>query len=86
MFSFSRDKRQTRHSTRQTVWALPETGFARRECAILDISSGGAKLQVDDPDFLGSTFGLAFTRDVRKLTLCRLIWRNGTTIGVEFCE
>jgi hypothetical protein len=86
MFSFSRTKRETRHATHQKVWALPERGFAKRECTIVNISANGAKLRVDDPDFLGSTFGIAFTHDVRKLTVCRVVWRSSTALGVEFCE
>lgn len=86
MFSFSRHKRQARHSTHQKVWVLPESGFAKRDGTILNISASGAKLEVSDPSFLGSTFGIAFTRDVRKLTVCRVVWRNRSTIGVEFCE
>jgi len=61
-------------------------GTWRRQCTLLDVSSTGARLEVDgSTDVLRaqefflvlSSFGLAFRR-------CELIWVNGSQVGVQF--
>lgn len=60
-----------------------EGDFAVRKCSILDISDGGAKLKVDDPQFIRPIFQLKFSRADRGKR-CKLCWRKGPLIGVEF--
>jgi hypothetical protein len=61
-------------------------GTWRRACVIKDVSSTGARLEVDgSTDVLTSrefflvlsSTGLAFRR-------CELVWINGSTVGVHF--
>jgi hypothetical protein len=53
------------------------------DCAILDISDGGARILlpvgVDPPD----TFDLAVDPD-GQAKLCRVVWKSGNRIGVSF--
>jgi hypothetical protein len=78
-----RDKRAKRHKVHQNAW-LTLGGFARRECQVLDLSAGGAKLHVDSGDIPSDNLGLSMSKDVNKFTRCRLIWRDKNVIGVEF--
>ena len=84
MAVFRKDPRKARHTTRHDAWMLLDGGFAKRNCTILDLSSGGARVKIADGGLLGSKLSLALTGDVRKVTHCRLVWRKDTIIGVEF--
>ncbi|HZR90527.1 MAG TPA: PilZ domain-containing protein [Bradyrhizobium sp.] len=63
-------------------------GTWRRQCTLLDVSSTGARLDVDGSTevlraqeffLVLSSVGLAFRR-------CELIWVNGSQVGVQFIE
>src|SRR5579883_1005232 len=63
-------------------------GTWRRQCTLLDVSSTGARLDVDGSTevlraqeffLVLSSFGLAFRR-------CELIWVNGSQVGVQFIQ
>ena len=84
MAVFKRESRKPRHTTRHDAWMLLDGGFAKRNCTILDISAGGARVKLEDSELPGSRLSLALTGDVRKVTHCRVIWRKDTVIGVEF--
>jgi hypothetical protein len=53
-------------------------------CAIVDISESGARLSLEADEPLPETFMLLLTRNGRARRHCRLVWRNGQTLGVEF--
>ena len=78
-----KDKRARRQKMHHDAW-LTLGGFARRECQVLDLSVTGARLRVDSNDIPSDNLGLSLTRDVRKVTRCRLVWRDKNVIGVEF--
>ncbi|EKS39914.1 PilZ domain-containing protein [Afipia clevelandensis] len=84
MAVFKRESRKPRHTTRHDAWMLLDGGFAKRNCTVLDLSSGGARLELLDAIPAGSKLRLALTGDVRKVTHCRLVWRKDKIIGVEF--
>jgi hypothetical protein len=77
-------KRETRKSVRQSGWITLDGGFAARPCVVIDLSSGGAKITVDDPGVASADFRLAFARDARAGRQCTVIWRSGNTLGVRF--
>jgi len=61
-------------------------GTWRRSCQLLDVSSTGARLEIEgSTDVLGakefflvlSSTGLAFRR-------CEMVWIDGTTVGIRF--
>jgi PilZ domain len=53
-------------------------------CAIVDISEGGARLSLEADETLPETFMLLLTRNGRTRRYCRVVWRDGQTLGVEF--
>ncbi len=84
MSAFKREVRKPRHKTANEVWMTLDGGFAKRSCTIVDLSLTGACIQMRDASPIPGVVSLAFSKDVRKLTRCRLIWRKGSMIGVEF--
>ncbi|WP_245258733.1 PilZ domain-containing protein [Afipia broomeae] len=84
MAVFRKESRKPRHTTRHDAWMLLDGGFAKRNCTILDLSSGGARIKLIDTGPIGNNLSLALTGDVRKVKHCRLIWRKDKIIGVEF--
>jgi len=84
MAVFKREMRKVRHEILLETWLTLEVGFAKRPCTVLDMSSTGARISVENPNKIGGRLALALTKDVRKLTPCRVIWQKGNQIGVEF--
>jgi hypothetical protein len=56
----------------------------QRSCTIADISHSGARLVLETEDVLPDSFILLLTRNGQTHRRCRLVWRTGQTIGVEF--
>jgi hypothetical protein len=85
MAIFGRKSRPPRRKTDQKAWMVIDGDFAVRRCSVLDISEGGAKIKIEDPTFLNRpVFQLKFSRADHG-RLCRVSWRKGLVIGVEFC-
>jgi hypothetical protein len=80
---FSRKSRPARRKTNQDAWLAVDGSFATRKCKVLDLSDGGAKLKVEDSQFVRSHVRLKFTHTDHGRP-CKVIWRKGSTIGVEF--
>jgi hypothetical protein len=55
-----------------------------RSCAISDISDSGARLIVDEEGELPDKFILLLNKSGGARRVCRLVWRDGKTVGVEF--
>jgi hypothetical protein len=53
-------------------------------CMILDISQGGARLQVDNPSQVPQIFRLILSPGARATRRCHVRWRSATEIGVQF--
>jgi hypothetical protein len=77
-------KREARKSVRQSGWVTLDGGFAARQCTVLDLSSAGAKITIDDPQVVTAKVRLAFSRDARTGRNCEVVWRRGKTLGVKF--
>ena len=73
-------RRQFHYSAR----IVTEGNEPARKCTVSDISQGGARLALDNDDELPDRFVLLFTRNGGTRRRCRVIWRTGTTVGVEF--
>ena len=54
-------KREARKSVRQSGWITLDGGFAARPCTVLDLSSAGAKITVDDPKLYTKPFTVKVT-------------------------
>ncbi|MBR1219521.1 PilZ domain-containing protein [Bradyrhizobium sp. U87765 SZCCT0131] len=79
-----KEARKKRVKTDHDAWMMLDGGFARRKCTVLDLSNGGARIRVHDTNPVSGKVRLAFSRDVRKVTHCRLVWRDESIIGLEF--
>jgi hypothetical protein len=53
-------------------------------CQVRDISEMGARLELHGPAFLAQTFELVFEDPEWTPRPCRVAWRDGLTMGVEF--
>jgi hypothetical protein len=62
MTSFGRKTRPARRRTNQPAWITVDGGFATRQCTVIDISEGGARLKVEDPQFIKPQFQLKLDR------------------------
>jgi hypothetical protein len=77
-------KRETRKSVRQSGWITLDGGFAARPCTVLDLSSAGAKITIDEPNAVTAKVRLALSRDARTGRICQVVWRRGKTLGIKF--
>ncbi len=58
--------------------------MTERECHVLDVSSGGARIATDDAMDVRDQFELTLDRDHHKREVCEVVWRRGKTYGVKF--
>jgi hypothetical protein len=49
MSPIGKKSRPARRRTNQPAWMTVDGGFAARQCTVIDISEGGARLRVEDP-------------------------------------
>ena len=54
-----------------------------RRCTVIDISQGGARLRVEDPQFVKPQFQLKFDR-TSPGRACKIAWKKGDVIGIKF--
>jgi hypothetical protein len=66
------------------IWMRFDDGFSVRECRLVDLSSGGARILVKTPYDVAGLFSLLMTRDAAPGRRCRVKWRRGREIGAEF--
>jgi hypothetical protein len=77
-----REPRRQLH--KRLAWISADNGMTERECHILDLSSGGARIAADDVMDVRDRFELTLVRDHPKRELCEVVWRRGKTYGVKF--
>ena len=65
---------------------LTETETPPIACTISDISQLGARLTLERDEKLPDTFTLLLTANGGARRHCRVIWRDGVTVGVQFSE
>lgn len=53
-------------------------------CSISDISESGARLSLENDNTVPETFMLLLTANGGARRRCRVVWRDGLTVGVEF--
>jgi hypothetical protein len=54
-----------------------------RQCTVIDISESGARLRVEDPQFVMPQFQLKFARTSPGRP-CKVTWNKGDVIGIKF--
>ena len=83
MSLFGRKTRPARRRTNQPAWITVDGGFAARQCTVIDISESGARLRVEDPQFVEPKFQLKFDRTSAGRA-CKVAWKKGDVIGIKF--
>jgi hypothetical protein len=59
-------------------------GLPLIDCDVVNVSEGGARIVAKSSETLPAHFSLFLTFDGSERRSCRVIWRNGDTIGVAF--
>jgi hypothetical protein len=78
------NRRSPRRVIRYTAWVGRGEGSPLRGCVVSDISATGAKLELQDPEDMPELFNLLLAGRGGHYRRCRVIWRNGRQIGVQF--
>jgi hypothetical protein len=73
-----------RTKVRRCGWLSRAKGEQVRECVVWDESRTGARLVVEEPGAIPDTFYIYMSLDFTSRRHCRVIWRAGKQIGVEF--
>lgn len=66
------------------AWIRIDNGFSVRSCVVVDMSSSGVRLVLDDARAVAAQFNLLLRRDAIPGRRCRVMWRSGSEIGAEF--
>jgi hypothetical protein len=81
----SANKRKYARRTVKTVaYLYTSDGWPLGDCEMRDISEGGAKIVLKDIEEMPDVFLLSLSRNGRVRRNCRLMWRDGDTIGIQF--
>ncbi len=80
--SVQREPRRQLH--KQPAWITVDDGMTKRECFVLDVSPGGAKIMTEAAFDVRDRFGLALVLGHPKRQPCEVVWRRGKTYGIKF--
>ena len=83
--SRNESRRKPRRQLRYGASILTEPGQTPRECTISDVSEIGARLVIEgSSEELPPRFVLLLTKDGSPRRTCRIVWREGSKVGVAF--
>jgi len=57
-----------------------------RDCVVIDISEGGARLEIDPGEDAPQEFIIVFGPSGHPCRQCRVVWRANKQVGVAFCK
>ena len=77
-------RKETRVTAKRAGWIALKKGAQLQSCFVWDDLLHGAKLTVDNPADLPDTFYLYFSTRFDSRRHCRVAWRSGNQVGVEF--
>jgi hypothetical protein len=83
---FVEQRRSIRHSTRCPAWIEFDDHTLPRDCTVVDVSEGGARIEVASADALPEEFSLILIDDAASVRRCRVIWRADGQLGVSYIE
>jgi hypothetical protein len=84
--AFVEQRRSPRHSTNCRAWIEFDDHTPPLNCTLVDISEGGARIEVASPHRLPEEFSLVLTEDAGNVRRCRIIWRADNEIGISYLE
>ena len=82
--TFRERRRSHREPVRYAALIDVGDGSRLRHCAVLDVSEDGARILLASEVALPQEFSLVFTRYGRIRRRCRMVWRSGVEVGVEY--
>jgi hypothetical protein len=77
-------RRKPRRQFHYSAQILTDKKGPPRECSISDISETGARLLLARDEELPDRFVLLLTASGDARRVCRVVWRTGMAVGVEF--
>jgi hypothetical protein len=77
------NRKAPRRQLRYTAWISPGPKKLQG-CVVADISDFGARLHVENSKTVPDGFVLLLSASGKPKRKCRVIWRKGAQIGVEF--
>ena len=79
-------RKDPRSQVEQSAYIADDDGKPLFPCRMLDVSSGGAKLQVEEAMELPATFILVLSKDGLVRRPCKPVWRGPKSVGVQFLK
>ncbi|MBR0756202.1 PilZ domain-containing protein [Bradyrhizobium jicamae] len=73
-----------RQLNNRAAWITVGDGMTERECAVVDVSPGGAKITTDVELDVKDRLSLALLADHAKRYPCEVVWRRGKSYGLKF--
>jgi hypothetical protein len=67
----------------QTAW-LTLDDDTKRQCSVIDVAPGGARIATDAEIEVGDRFALALVASHDRRQRCEVVWRRENTFGVKF--
>jgi hypothetical protein len=77
-------RRKPRRQFHYSAQILTERNGQPRACSISDVSATGARIVLAQEAELPDRFILLLSASGDARRVCRVIWRSGLTVGVEF--
>jgi hypothetical protein len=81
---FIEQRRSAREQVSFPAWIELGQRTQRRDCTVLDVSDGGARVWVPAAATLPREFWLVFSKDGALRRHCRLVWRADEQIGLRY--
>ena len=82
--AFIEQRRSMREHVHFPAWIEIGDGSTRRECTVLDVSDGGARIMVSSLVRLPPEFWLVLSKDGSRRRRCRSVWRSDEQVGVTY--
>ncbi len=79
-------RKAKRIQRRQAAWVVLDGGCTQLPCVLWDISDGGARIAAARASALPDVFGLFLSKDGKSRRFCRVAWRRGGYLGVQFVD
>ena len=73
-----------REVRKRPAWITVDNGITKRECFVMDVSPGGAKIITDAAIDVRDMLGLELVPTHPKCQPCEVVWRRGNTYGIKF--
>ena len=73
-----------RQLNNRPAWITVDGGATDNECAVVDVSPGGAKIVTEVEFDVKDRLALTLLADHSKRHACEVVWRRGKTYGLKF--